>query len=90
MTQEKLVYIEWEDSAGGTGRWTEIEDMIPDQPIQKSIGWLMHETDRWVVLVPHLSSEADHPKVLFTGQGEMTIPKSAILKQKELPSELLT
>ena len=82
--ENKLLYIEWEDSAGSLGRWTDIDDMKPDQPIHKSVGWLMYDTDRWIVLVPHLSSEPDHPKVLFTGQGQMTIPKSAILKQQEI------
>lgn len=80
--QGKLVYIEWEDSCGGNGRWTELEEMKPDQPFQKSIGWVMHESKRWIVIVPHISSTPDHPKVAYTGQGEMTVPKSAILRKK--------
>lgn len=80
--RKKLVYIEWEDSTGGSGRWTDIEEMIPDPPVHKSIGWLMHETKKWIVLVPHISGEPNHPTVLFAGSGEMTIPKSAILKKK--------
>lgn len=83
MTQNliyKLIYVEWEDSCGGHGRWVEIADMVPDQPIQKSIGWVLQEDERWIVIVPHVSSTPDHPRVSFTGQGQMTIPKSAILK----------
>lgn len=80
--KNKLVYIEWEDSCGSTGRWTEIKDMKPDQPIHKSIGWVLQENKRWMVIVPHISSYPEHPKVAYTGQGQMTIPKSAILKKK--------
>lgn len=80
--KNKLVYIEWEDSCGSNGRWTEIEDMKPDQPKHKSIGWILQETKRWIVIVPHISSYLEHPKVAYTGQGQMTIPKSAILKKK--------
>jgi len=82
--EPKLVYVEWEDSCGGNARWTEIKDMEPNQPNQKSIGWLMHESDRFIVVVQHISSEPDHPRVMFVGHGEMTIPKSAILKQIEV------
>ena len=80
--KNKLVYIEWEDSCGSTGRWTKIEDMRPDQPIQKSIGWVVYSDLKWIIIVPHISSYPEHPKVAYTGQGEMTIPKSAIIKTK--------
>ncbi len=77
----KLVYLEWEDSCGSTGRWTLIEEMKPDQPIHKSIGWIVFENSRWVIIVPHISSTPEHETVAYTGQGQMTIPKSAILKK---------
>lgn len=83
----ELVYIEWEDACGPQGIWVDIEDMKPDQPINKSVGWLVAEDERWVIVVPHLASGPNNPEVAYTGQGEMTIPKSAILKKKILNIE---
>ena len=75
----KFVYIEWEDSCGDGSRWREIDDIKKDRaPTIRSVGWLLAETQNSKTIVPHLS-DSDH------GQGEMTIPKSAIKKFRVLP-----
>jgi len=74
----KLVYIEWVDSCGDSSRWRELDDIKKDKPVLiRSVGWLLAETQESKTIVPHLS-DSDH------GQGEMTIPKSAIKKFRVL------
>lgn len=79
----KLVYIEWEDSCGGSGLWTDIDKMeLNDMPIQKSVGWVVCEDKKWIMIVPHIGTTPGSPTFAYTGQGQMAIPKSAIVKKK--------
>lgn len=75
----KLVYIEWEDSCGDdSGRWRDLDYIKKDTPVPiKSVGWLVAENKNSKTIVPHLSG-------LEHGQGNMTIPNSAIKKFRVL------
>lgn len=76
--EHKLVYIEWEDSAGDGSHWRELDYIKQDRPARiRSVGWLLAETENSKTIVAHLSG-SNH------GQGEMTIPKSAIKKFRVL------
>jgi len=84
----KLVYIEWEDSLGGTNHWkweSEIDYKEHERhAIHVSVGFLVNETKRSVFL----SSEMMRLKLIGGEPGSLidpgSIPKSAIRKRKVL------
>lgn len=69
----KALYVEWDDSQTLTG-WTEPRDMDEPTP-NKSIGWLVKETDDWLWLTT--SVDLDGP----TYVDPLAIPKVAIRKR---------
>ena len=81
----KLFVVTWEDSAGPSEqRWEFISDMRkPKASTCISVGWITHETKRAIQIVPHISSITNKHHQ-GCGQGIMAIPKSAIIKKKEL------
>lgn len=80
----KLYLIEWEDSSAPENRWEFISDMRkPTRHICASVGWLTQETKHIIRIVPHISSITNKHHQ-GCGQGVMEIPKSAIIKKKEL------
>lgn len=84
--KRKLVFIKWVDSHSSNGAWRKIEDIVADNhPLHiDSIGWLIAETNVNVTIVPHMHSP-EHDDILVThGCGEITIPKVAILKRKNI------
>ena len=83
----KLLYVEWEDSFGGRGGWQspDLED-LPDTSRVYSVGWLVGEHDRSIVLMANFSEETEHAH--FQVCGMITIPRSAVLRARELPGLL--
>lgn len=79
----KLVLVEWLDSHSGRG-WQEIERIKEASvPLRcRSVGWLVSETGGVKVIVPHLAGEKNG--VLVQGCGDLSIPKKAIVKLREL------
>lgn len=82
MTTMKLQLIEWVDSVGCASRWTTIQDPFPEIALSRcrSVGWIVHENAKAIVIVPHLADMGDSTQ----GQGDLTIPKCAITRRKTL------
>lgn len=88
MTRPKngdLILCEWLDSYGCSPSWETIEKGVkPLGMACKSVGWLVRQSEKFIVVVPHLSQKneiADQQ-----GCGDMTIPRSAIVRIKRLAS----
>lgn len=66
----KLVLVEWHDATGGVrGGWKSVAELVKDKARQcRSVGWLAHEDNACVVIVPHTTDDGD-------GDGEITIPR---------------
>lgn len=76
----KLEYIEWDDSSALNGRvWNATEHLISvaKQIRCRSIGWVVHETRELVIIAGHHDGNEDW-------SGDMTIPKSAIRKRRNV------
>ena len=81
MSKRKLVLIQWEDSASPmSGSWQDADQIINKPVTVTSVGYVMKEGKRAVTVASHLAGE----RTLHCVNGLMTIPKSCILKRKEL------
>ena len=80
MSKLNLVLVEWLDSHSGKG-WQPLSDIARngDSVHCRSVGWLVSKTKTHVVIVPHLSGEADGVPY---GCGDLSIPKAAIIKMR--------
>lgn len=63
--------------------WRNIDDMDADSFIIHSVGWKMKENDKNIVLVPHYNGQS------HVGEGDIVIPRRAILKQKRLDAPVV-
>ena len=77
MTQ-RVVMVEWLDSYGCSTNWTELDGIQPQSMMCRSVGWLVYEDDRNLVIVPHVTSR-DHAHAEQQGCGDMTIPRPAVV-----------
>ena len=76
---ERIEYVEGRDARGVTQEWTDIKILKKmDSCICYSVGRLIRENKREIVLLPHWG---DDPPF---GCGEMVIPISNIEKRKRL------
>jgi hypothetical protein len=79
----RLVLVEWIDSFGCSNSWETIsDDLKPEIPICKSVGWLAYDGEDCKVVVPHLAEATKASKK--QGCGEMTIPSQSILRVVDL------
>lgn len=79
----RLVLIEWIDSFGCSSTWQELDDIEKPTPmICRSVGWLLSDDDKCVVIVPHVTDE--HKSTPRQGCGDMTIPRVCIVCMKDL------
>jgi hypothetical protein len=89
LDQYPVVEIQWLDSMGG-GKWSPLEfsehGIRPDPESLRcrSVGWLLHQCEDCVLIVPHFTNLASTPD----GNGEILLPRVAIqritiLKQEE-------
>ena len=77
----RLVLVDWIDSRGVGTDWEFFTDPLTTKPKPcyiKSVGWLAHEDDECVVVIPHVADDKQ-------GCGDMTIPKIAIKRMSDLP-----
>jgi hypothetical protein len=76
------VYIEWEDSCGCGGRWQVLElDEKPERVFIHSLGWITAKNEKNLRFHPNVTDRGDRE---FHGNGDMTIPVSALRKIKSL------
>lgn len=78
-----LLLVEWVDSYGCSPRWERIDEIEPEVIHAQSVGWLVHEDENVLVLVPHVTRpafEGSHHQ----GCGDMAIPLVAITKREVL------
>jgi hypothetical protein len=52
MKDKRLVLVEWVDSGEGRG-WTPIEDIVREPMVCRSVGWLIHETEKGITVAAH-------------------------------------
>jgi len=82
LTRE-LFFIEWEDSYGCSSTWQDIDpNGRPQVMTCHSVGWVIRQTKRCVVIVPHMSANTDVAEQ--QGCGDMTIPTACILRMVPL------
>ena len=62
ISSAKPIYVEWIDAAshGGT-EWVPSEDtmeyIVKEPPIMKSVGWLLHNSGRFIVITDTIGPE---------------------------------
>ena len=84
----QLVEIEWLDSYGGTTGWKSVEDCTPDVLTVRSVGWLLHDDENVVVIVPHIVQPDPETRIAAQVRGDMCIPAKAMVRRRELwPSD---
>ena len=71
----EMVLVEWVDARGVGTDWKPVSEMREGLCSAHSLGFLVHETDDYVVILPHLLDEGANPD---QGVGEMNIPKKAV------------
>ena len=71
---KNLCFVEWMDARGTSPDWRTIDEAKNDGTcICHTIGWVIEETDEFIQIAPHFSDDEEV-------SGDMTIPKSAIIK----------
>lgn len=79
MAKYELAYVEWIDSHSYRGTWESIQDIVQHgrPSLVRSVGWIVSETNDWIVLVAHISNE-DQPEADPFGFSDLSIPKLSI------------
>ncbi len=81
----ELVYIEWRDAMVKLSTWSSIEDCIEwadsSEGLVKEIGWIINETDSYLLLASRTGEiNQDEPDL----GGVFKIPKGCIVKRSGL------
>lgn len=80
---EKLMLVEWEDSAQPTSNWSYLSNPPELEIIQcVSVGWLVQENDRVLMLAPNIGDYESGNGA--QGCGLIRIPKAAITRTARL------
>lgn len=80
-----LVLIEWVDSVGVGSSWEAIPNKLEcDEFICVSVGYLTHQTDNAIVIVPHMHPASEQLGTQMSGCGDMMIPTAAVRRMVEL------
>lgn len=83
-----IEYVEWVDSVASHEGWTLIQEMDADASMRAfSVGLLIKETKQYVQLVANWHPETNmsgDTVARFSADGDMSIPKCAIVKRKVL------
>jgi hypothetical protein len=74
--ERKIVYFEWRDACGRDGWVSARPDGLPQVPLVKSIGWLVHEDDDQIVITSGWEVEQDGC------MGVIAVPKAWIKKRR--------
>jgi len=83
MKLPRLVLVKWLDAYGVSPDWISVEDAKPSPLVNQSVGWLFHENDDCVVVIPHVAM-SDHPRAEMQICGDMMIPRKAVVEIIEL------
>ena len=75
----KLMMIEWIDSHSGSG-WQSMETVKNELLYCRSVGWLVSENDKSILIASSISGEKNGDIKLCVG-GDVCIPKKAIIKK---------
>lgn len=82
-----LVLVAWVDSYGVGSSWRDIggDEISDTQPLRcRSVGYLVHDHDSAIVIVPHLAlphpglSRPNGDEATVDGCGDITIPRNAV------------
>lgn len=77
--------IEWRDSCGVSDSWTHINEIDDAMDvIAVSIGYVLKETEHYVIVLPHYIPENDNPHIQAQGCGDMAIPLCSIVRRQIL------
>jgi hypothetical protein len=79
----RLVLVEWLDSYGCSANWQPLANANVSPMVCKSVGWLLHDDERYKVIVPHISDET-YQSSPQQGCGDMTIPTAAVVSMRDL------
>jgi hypothetical protein len=74
QAMKKAVMIEWVDSQFGSGEWKKLEDISTNIPSINSIGFIVKETEKVVVIVQSIDS------INKNYTQDFLIPKCSIIK----------
>lgn len=75
----RMVFVEWYDAKSETENdWTPVEESVGDLALCYSLGFLVKETDRSLVVAGH----TDDKNKDFC--GEINIPKSCVIRVREV------
>lgn len=81
-----LLMVEWEDPSTSNLDWTCIGDIDLKHRVRcVSVGFLLHETRRFIVLLPHIGN-LDRNRQDQQTWGSIRIPTGCITKRKVLIS----
>lgn len=77
----KLLLVEWLDACSDSAGWNSMERLSNeiDALHCRSVGWLVRETKKEILLVPHIAGERNQG-IRPSGAGDITIPKKTITK----------
>ncbi len=76
-------YVEWQDTYGCSATWQEINPAgETEMMLCHSVGWIIKQTKKCVVIVPHLSQNTNLARP--QGCGDITIPTAAIVRMTPL------
>jgi hypothetical protein len=79
------VYVQWQDSYGCSSHWSTIDySTNPKRMVCQSLGWLMYQDEKVIVIIPHLAQDEDLS--VNDGCGDMTIPTDAVLEMTFIPN----
>ena len=80
----KLIYLEWCDATSRPDAWVDIKEAIEwgrdSSWVIKSVGWVLEETDKYILM----SSKMGKEEAVGLVGGLFKIPKTWIMKRKEL------
>lgn len=71
-----LVQIDWEDAQTGHG-WEHEEDITVDIPVVTTIGFLIKENEKGIVIASSVGSDRHN-------NARITIPKGMVVNRKDL------
>lgn len=75
----KLEAIVWDDSTSMSG-WVKASSLPTESDLIHSVGWVVSENKKCVVLASHVVQSEEDPQV----DGHITIPKCAIVKRRKI------
>ncbi len=83
LNRPGIEVVVWTDAYGCSTEWTLPETLVPSECLVESVGRVIHETDKHIVIAPHTQPETS-ANVEESVCGEMTIPKVCIVSRQKL------